>query len=494
VKGRGGFRVDAPSTRGRLGLVVLLITGFLGLAGCSVDPASRSVVLITIDTLRADHLSIGGNAVLTSPVLDAFARRGTRFEWAFSTCSYTVPSHASMLVGMYPSFHSAGLMNSQQRLAPEENTLAEILREAGWRTAAIVSNAVLDPAVGLDQGFESYDARLPDRERVRPMSERRAANAVDRALEKLDEFEGERFFLWLHLQDPHGPYTPPESTPRLEASRDIRSSKRALRLPIGRDNSGYQAIPIYQAYGSERAFVEYRDRYDREIRSLDAELARLFAYFEEHALLERALVIVTSDHGEAMGEDDFYFNHGHSVGLEQVHVPLFFTGNEIRSNRPISTPVSNLSVFATILEYLGQPIPEGVQSESLLAVLTDGEAVSSTPFFTESFTQRGIVDAGFYLRADSRAAADERFWRGSPISGGFITPLGTQMMRLDSSSDSSLGPTVATEVPRAAELEKKLQLFSRSAEKVRRSFQARAHQLKPDEGRIEELRALGYIE
>ena len=93
-----------------------------------------------------------------------------------------------MLVGMYPSFHSAGLLNSQHKLLPEENTLAEILRAAGWRTAAIVSNAVLHPAVGLDQGFESYDARLPDRELVREMNERRAVHAVDSALEKLDEF------------------------------------------------------------------------------------------------------------------------------------------------------------------------------------------------------------------------------------------------------------------------------------------------------------------
>jgi arylsulfatase A-like enzyme len=466
------------------GLWTVAVFASAALGGCSAEPDSRSVILITIDTLRADHLSIGGNAVMTSPSLDAFARRGTRFDWALSTCSYTVPSHASMLVGMYPSFHSAGLMNSQQRLAPEENTLAEILREAGWRTAAIVSNAVLHPAVGLNQGFESYDARLPDRELVRNMSERRAAHAVDRALEKLDEFGDQPFFMWLHLQDPHGPYTPPSTSPELEFSKDHPIARQGSMLPIGSDNSGYRAIPVYQAYGSERGFDEYRKRYDREIHSLDSELKRLLAYFDEHALLKRTLVIVTADHGEAMGEDDFYFAHGHSVGLEQVHVPLFFTGDDVRADQSISTPVSNMSVFATILEYLGQPVAEQIQSQSLLSTLTEGDAVSSGPFFTESFTQRGIVDAGFYLRADRRPASDEKFWRRSPISGGFITPLGTSMLKL--------GPTLATQTVPSAQLGKKLRVFSRTAEEVRSSFQLRAQRSELDQDMIEELRALGY--
>ncbi len=256
-------------------------------------------------------------------------------------------------------------------------------------------------------------------------------------------------------------------------------------LPIGEDNSGFRAIPSYQAYGDERAFGDYRDRYAAEIRYLDSELSRLFAYLDAHELLRHTLVVVTADHGEAMGENDFYFAHGHSVGLEQVLVPLFFVGDGVLSDQSVTTPVSNMSIFATILNYLDQPIPDNIQSQSLLATLTDGGDVAPGPFFTESFTQRGIVDAGYYLHDDRRPASDERFWRSSPISGGYITPLGPQIRRLGSSTgtDSSLPPS---------DLERRLQVFSRSAEDVLASFQTHAERPTPSAELIKELRALGY--
>jgi len=467
-----------------LSLCLALLFSLTGLFGCTTEEDARSVILITVDTLRADHLSGAGYAKPTSPALDAFARLGTRFEWAFSTCSYTVPSHASMLVGMYPSYHSAGLMNGQQKLLPEETTLAEILRDAGWRTAGIVSNAMLSRRIGLDQGFESYDDQLPDRELFRKMPERRASNAVDRALTKIEELKGQPFFLWLHLQDPHGPYTPPKTIPRLAGARDERPAGPIL--PFGKDYSGFRAIPAYQTYGSERAFGLYRARYDREIRFLDTQLERLFAYIDEMNLLKSTLVVVTADHGEAMGEDDFYFAHGHSVGLDQVLVPLFFVGNDIRSDRTISAPVSNMSVFATILDYLGQSIPADVQSQSLLAALIDGDDVPAGPLFTESFTQRGIVDAGRYLRADRRPASDENFWRSSPISGGYIAPLGTQSLHLGSS-------TFEDEHVSTAELREHLQIFDRAAEEALKSFETHTIQHEPSPDLIEELRALGYV-
>jgi arylsulfatase A-like enzyme len=384
---------------------------------------------------------------------------------------------------MYPSYHSAGLMNGQQKLQSDETTLAEILRNAGWRTAAIVSNAILNRTIGLDQGFESYNDRLPHRESVRRKRERRASSAVDETLAKLDEFGDQRFFLWLHLQDPHGSYSPPATAPGLSRPED--EPPVGPMLPIGEDNSGFRAIPSYQAYEDERAFGDYRDRYDAEIRYLDSELSRLFAYLDAHKLLRHTLVVVTADHGEAMGENDFYFAHGHSVGLEQVLVPLFFVGDGVLSDQSVTTPVSNMSIFATILNYLDQPIPDDIQSQSLLATLSDGGDVAPGPFFTESFTQRGIVDAGYYLHDDRRPASDERFWRSSPISGGYITPLGPQIRRLGSSTgaDSSLPPS---------DLERRLQVFSRSAEDALASFLTRAERPKASAELIKELRALGY--
>jgi arylsulfatase A-like enzyme len=312
--------------------------------------------------------------------------------------------------------------------------------------------------------------------------ERRASNAVDRALEKIVQFEDQPFFLWLHMQDPHGPYTPPAAIPALDGSNDERSAGPSLG--VGRDYSGFRAIPAYQTYGTERAFGDYRARYEREIRFLDAELERLFAYVDEHELLRHTLIAVTADHGEAMGEDEFYFAHGHSVGLEQVHVPLIFVGEGVQSDRKVSAPVTNMSVFATILEYLGQPIPPHVQSQSLFGALTAGGDVPPGPLFTESYTQRGIVDEGQYLRADRRPASLKRFWRVSPISGGYIAPMGTQTLRL--------GLPIAEEVANAPELEQRLRVFGRSAEEVLRSFQKRALESELSQEQIEDLRALGY--
>ena len=486
-----------------------ILLGIALSSGCSSERAPGSVLLITIDTLRADHLSGAGYVRPTSPTLDAFARRGTRFEWAFSTCSYTVPSHTSMLVGRYPSFHSAGLLNGQQRLLPSETTLAEILRDAGWRTAAIVSNAVLDHGVGLAQGFESYDDDLPDRELVRRLRERRAANAVDRALEKLAEFGEEPYFLWLHLQDPHGPYTPPATIPGFGETGEGPSDSRTL--PVGGDFSGYRAIPAYQVVGSERRFGDYRERYDREIRSLDRELARLFARLDESVERGRVLVVITGDHGEAMGEDGFYFSHGHSVGLDQVHVPLIFVGGDVATDRSIATPVTNMSVFATILEYLGQPLPERVQAPALLATLVAGAEVPEGPVYTESHTQRGIAAAGHYLRRDRRPVTDEAFWQTSPISDGTIVPLGTTLSRLGEWGESgdrlstsgargeTLDPGVDPLTNERADAErigaalgKRLDAFARGAEGALEFRRRRARPRELDPSLNDELRALGY--
>ncbi len=478
------------SIRGLRSVVLCGIAFLLGcVLGCASEETRGSVVLITIDTLRADHLSGTGYAGGTSPVLDAFARSGTRFEWAFSTCSYTVPSHASIMVGRYPSFHSAGLLNGQQRLLPAETTLAEILREAGWQTAAIVSNAVLGSGSGFEQGFEHFDDVLPDRELVRRMPERRARDAVDRALARIGAFAGEPYFLWLHIQDPHGPYTPPPTTPDPVAPEGMNQSDRLL--PVGRDFSGYQAIPAYQVVGDERRYSNYVERYDREIRTVDLELARLFEFLEESVRKGETLVVFTADHGEAMGEDGFYFSHGHSVGLDQVHVPLFFAGGGVSAGRTIEAPVSNMSVFATILDFLEQPRPERVQSPGLLASLVEGQAVPPAPVYTESHTQRGIAAAGHYFRRDRRPATDETFWRVSPISDGTIVPLGRALSRLAARGASEKRPLDRAR-PLVAALERQLDAFSRSAEEALGFYGARARPRELDPALREELRALGY--
>ena len=238
---RAGEKRTCDIRTGRLWWLAGILAAAASL-GCGTEPSNapatqiRSVLLITIDTLRADHLSGYGYVRPTSPQLDRFMDRGQRFRWAFSTSSRTAPSHVSIFTGLYPSATTVSVENGKYPLDAQTPTLASLAQRAGVRTAAIVSNAVLNRRLGLDRGFEVYDDVLPEQERNRFHRERIAEDAVAAALLQLEEFGSERFFLWLHLQDPHGPYTPPQAA--IEALADASDSADepapATRLERGR--------------------------------------------------------------------------------------------------------------------------------------------------------------------------------------------------------------------------------------------------------------------
>lgn len=438
--------------------------------------------------MRADRVSRAGYARLTTPALDAFSQRGTWFSNAFSTSSYTVPSHASIMTGLYPSYHSAGLHNGQVSLLPGEITLAETCSAAGLRTAAIVSNVVLRRAIGLAQGFETYDDRMPNRESIRRIPERRAGDAITKAIAALEAFGTEPFFLWIHLQDPHGPYTPPEATPPPSATAGQAEPADDRILPEGADHSGFEAIPRYQLFRDERRVRQYVGRYDREIAFVDAQLGRLFEAAEGRGLLARTLVVITADHGEALGEDGYYFGHSHSVGLDQVRVPLVIAGPGLRAGRVVDDPVTNLAVYATILDFLGLEGPRPTRGTSLLPALTDGSRVPQEPFYTESVAQRGIAYGGLYLRADRRPADDSEFWRVNPQTNGHFGPQGTEVSRILPGSDSGVDPK------RVAELEARLDRYGVRADRSLAEMAQRSQETGPPVEIVEELRALGYAE
>jgi len=210
--------------------------------GCTAAVSPPSVLLVTLDTVRADRLSLYGHPEPTSPNLAWLAARGRRYDAAFAPSSSTAPTHASLLTGRHPSFHSMGAWNSQFALAPDEHTLAERLAAAGFDTAAVVSNAVLRSEAGLDQGFAHYDDRT-EGEGVLRAKGRRARVAVDRALAWLDaRAHGDApLFLWLHLQDAHGPYAPDPDWACPIPEPPAAPGGPALRLEVGRDQ--YEALP-----------------------------------------------------------------------------------------------------------------------------------------------------------------------------------------------------------------------------------------------------------
>lgn len=484
--GRSG--ASPPYRLALLGCVVVLAAvGCSGALPWKEAQAFRSAVLITVDTLRADHLSAYGYPVPTSPSMDRFMARGVRFQNALSPSPSTGPAHASMLTGRYPGFHSIGMYNGHYRLLPRARTVAELAAAAGLATAAIVSNPILARSSGLDQGFHHYDDRFEGTELNRQMRERYADVAVDLALAALDRLRDGPFFLWLHLQDPHGPYAPPEGW---DPFGDLEYPRGETMLPLGDDHSGYQAIPRYQVYGSERRYGEYVRRYDSEIAFADHELGRFLRALQEDRFRE-TLVILTADHGEAMGEGDFYFAHGHSVGLDQVAVPLALVGPGIPEGRVVLEPVSTVAVFDTLVDHLGLGGTEISPERTLLRALQQrdgGEGTGSwEPVFVESLNQVGVAYDNGFLRIDRRPADDKEFWSLPNINtGGTWRPLGRELVQ---PLDPRL-PPAQTDLEGLMEI---LTAFDVRAAAASRELDPLREPIVHSEEVLELLRSLGYV-
>lgn len=350
---------------------VLALALVLGLSGCRQDaPAPRAmpaaeapnVLLITVDTLRADRLGTYGYPHATSPHIDALARESVVFERAIAAASTTAPAHASIMTSKYVREHTVGWMNGVTRLGHQE-TVAEVFRDAGWATAGFVGNFMLTRRLGFDRGFDRYDDDLPTPEPNRGrFYERIAEHTADRALAWLaaHEASGEEaarpVFLWVHLQDPHGPYSPPAGF----ADR-IRIPPEADEEPLRvlQTDFALGGIPPYQRIDGLSRLSEYATRYANEIVYADYWIGRLLEAVEGlHAdqPLRGTVVLLTADHGEAFGEGYRYFAHGHTTTPEVAHVPMILKapGLSPGRNREI---VHHVDVKPTLLELAGLTSP-----------------------------------------------------------------------------------------------------------------------------------------
>lgn len=365
---------------------------------CNSGPPN--VVLITIDTLRADHLHCYGQPLPTSPHIDAFAARSVVFERAIAASGYTGPAHSSIMTAKYPRRNSMGFSNGLLALAGVE-TLAEAFQQGGYATAAFVSNAVLGARSGLDRGFEVYDDQFPNVEGNRPaVSERLAPQTVERALAWLGRARTKPFFLWVHLQDPHGPYTPP--APYLERFH-VPDVDGEPELAVVDDNAGQGGIPPYQVIDGLRRVSDYRRRYAGEIAYMDQSVGELIAAVEKH---RPAIVVLTADHGESFGENDFYFVHGHSAAPDLSHVPLIVNAPGVRAERRADL-VSHVDILPTLLDLAGRPVPAGVEGIALGPILRDRAHVPARTVFCDIGYEVGAYDAAGFLLA---ATAERKSW------------------------------------------------------------------------------------
>ncbi|HZU44975.1 MAG TPA: sulfatase-like hydrolase/transferase [Terriglobales bacterium] len=328
-------------------LVVLLLAGGL-FASAQQRP---DVFLITIDTLRADHVQCYGYKRVQTPALNRLARDGFRFSQAFTPSPITNSSHVTILTGLLPSHH--GVTDFVVPLDASHVTLATLLRQAGYHTAAFIGAAVLDSdtlAPGLDHGFDYYD-NFPRRPRTNARFgrlERRGMDVVERAERWLDGHPGGRHFVWIHLYDPHDPYEPPKP---------------------------YSQI--------------YRDHlYDGEIAYADSALAQFLRYLDKRDWYRPALIVAVGDHGEALGEhgED---THGIFLYDPTIHVPLIMklpgSGgmSSTAKSGAVDAQVRTTDILPTILDVLGMRVPRGLDGTSVKAAFAGG-GIDSRPAFGES--------------------------------------------------------------------------------------------------------------
>src|SRR5215472_16872995 len=321
----------------RIVLYCLLAAGSAIASDGAQQATSRpSVFLITIDTLRSDHVSCYGYKQIQTPAIDHLAKQGIRFAQAFTLSPITNTSHASILTGLLPSSH--GVSDFGVPLTPDHSTLAQALKKEGYQTAAFIGSAILDSktlAPGFEHGFEFYD-NFPEKTETRSRwgrIERRGLDVVQRAENWLDEHRVAPRFVWVHLYDPHDPYEPP---------------------------SPYSEI--------------YKDRlYDGEIAYADSALGQFLAYLNKQGWYENALIIVVADHGEGLGEhhED---THGIFLYDSTTHVPLIVRlPNAQKAGTVLDEQVRTTDVMPTILELLGIPVQANPDGSSLMPLILGAE-------------------------------------------------------------------------------------------------------------------------
>ena len=347
LRSRRPFAASLDQVRIFAAVRVVIVIVVAWVAGCSKPqppPKPRDVLLITIDTARADRFSYTGAAEPGTPTVDGLAREGIGFVNAISPAPLTKPAHASLMTGRLPPSHTVR-DNGSYRLPDTETTLAEILRGAGFTTAAFVGAQVLDARYGFNQGFTTYDDHMPPGgdPRFLMYAERNAQQVVDAAKSWLAVQGDGPVFAWVHFFDAHAPYRPPEP----ERSRHAAA-------------------------------------YDGEIAYVDRMLGDLLDAWRARRGRDRTLVVVTADHGEALGEHG-EATHGVLVHDATIRVPLVIAAPGLHRDEVVREPVSLIDVLPTVLAVLGLPAQPKVQGRDLSPLLRgDPIAWSSLSGYAES--------------------------------------------------------------------------------------------------------------
>lgn len=442
------------------------------IAPADPQPTPRRIVLLSLDTLRANHLQSYGHDRETAPFLDAaLFPQGTLFEQAYTAATTTTPSHMTLFTSLLPSVHRIVGIGSTTPLTLPIPTLPELLRQAGFTTGAITENGAILRGRGFERGFDSYwENPVPMPHRIGVQS----AHTFARALDWLSTKRDRDFFLFLHTYEVHEPYEPPEAhRSHFAGTRTLHASDRAI--------AQHQAL-----------------RYDQEIRYLDERLADFFAGLERLGLAEGTLVILTSDHGEEF-LDHAFWGHGATPYDEVLHVPLFVRGPRISAGRRIDAPVSLLDIQPTLLELFGLPAPPHTMGRSFAGLLHGGDGAEwrERPIFSEAWYGYGRTEGGGKRDMEQPSLALRigphkllRFEAKGAPHYEFYDLSSDPLERVD---------RYAEEAERARPLVEQIEGYEESMRRVREELRkgASAQRNEKVEAPLEHedrLRALGYVE
>jgi arylsulfatase A-like enzyme/Tfp pilus assembly protein PilF len=387
-----------------IGILVLIVIIFISLWIVKKDkaiktaPEDYNLLVMTLDTLRADRVGVYGYEAALTPNLDALARGGVMFKYCYTPVPLTLPAHSSIFTGQYPLAHRVR-DNGMYRLTDSAVTLAEKMKEKGFHTFAVIASFVLLSKFGLDQGFDIYDDSLNSHKMYNNYTSEIPASLVyTKFLQWFEKNYHKRFFAWVHLYDPHEPYRPPK--------------KYAEKFK--RDKSG---------------------RYNAEVAYTDECIGKIIEKLQAKDVLQKTVVVIMGDHGEAFGEHEEY-GHGIFCYEEALNVPLiFFNQNLFPRGIRVTQRVNLVDVMPTILDVLGMEIPAAVQGKSFAHFLSGKSEKQRRGFYFESMHGKdemnwaplmGIIDgpykyislpeAELYNLETDREEKENLFWKKNQLA------------------------------------------------------------------------------